>query len=115
MRLKSVPKQCVNDRLRNGRTCLECYFSQVNEKNLWTGTQRCWDAGCIEADMPETETCTVTRFESHAPRGGINPMSAIAICNLSCGHGVTYDPCSADDRPSYCERCGRRIEWGNRA
>ena len=56
MRLKDNPSACVEPEYRNGRTCRECYFSQVNEKNQWTGTQRCWNAGCIVAETGETPT-----------------------------------------------------------
>jgi len=40
------PKGCVNETLRSGRSCLECYYSQV-ENNMWTGSQRCWNAQCL--------------------------------------------------------------------
>lgn len=54
MRLRDNPSACVEPEYRRERTCRECYFSQVNEKNQWTGTQRCWNAGCIEADTGDT-------------------------------------------------------------
>ena len=53
MRLKDNPSACVEPEYRKERTCLECYFSQVNEKNQWTGTQRCWNSQCLVADVPE--------------------------------------------------------------
>lgn len=56
MRLKDNSNACVEPDYRGERTCRECYFSQVNEKNQWTGSQRCWNAGCIEADTSEMPT-----------------------------------------------------------
>lgn len=47
MKVKDNPSACVDQRERGTRTCKECYFSHVNDRNQWTGTQRCFDAGCI--------------------------------------------------------------------
>lgn len=45
MRIKDNPNGCMDERKRGNRTCIECYYSQVNERNQWTGSQRCWDKG----------------------------------------------------------------------
>lgn len=49
MRIESNPNGCVDQRKRGERTCAECYWSQVNEKNQWTGSERCWNAQCLVA------------------------------------------------------------------
>ena len=55
IRLKDSPEGCVDPRRRGERTCTECYFSQVNDRNQWTGNERCWDAQCIVMDVRETK------------------------------------------------------------
>jgi len=53
MRLKDNPQGCSNPDKRGNRTCVECYYAQVNEHNQWTGNQRCWNAQCLVADARE--------------------------------------------------------------
>lgn len=48
MRTKDNPRGCVDERRRDGRTCRECYWSQVRD-GQWTGGERCWNAQCIVA------------------------------------------------------------------
>lgn len=50
MKLKDNPSGCVDPQRRGERTCIECYYAQVNDKNQWTGNERCWNAQCIVAE-----------------------------------------------------------------
>ena len=50
MKLMDNPSACVDERRRAGRACGECYFSQVDGKNQWTGSGRCWNASCLVYD-----------------------------------------------------------------
>ena len=52
MGLISVKNNCVNPDLRGNQSCVECYFSQV-EDNTWVGSQGCWRTGCIASDLNE--------------------------------------------------------------
>lgn len=47
-RLKDNPQGCVDERRRDGRTCRECYWSQVRN-GQWAGGERCWNAQCLVA------------------------------------------------------------------
>lgn len=51
-----------------GRTdCVACYWSHVDASNQWTGTDECWNSGCITSvPMPER---TYTGHELDAPLG----------------------------------------------
>lgn len=40
------PRGCVDERRRDGRTCRECYWSQVRD-GQWTGCERCYNAQCL--------------------------------------------------------------------
>lgn len=40
---------CVNAALRDGRTCVSCYYSQT-KGCTWQGTQACFNAGCVKLD-----------------------------------------------------------------
>lgn len=46
-RIKDNPRACVNEKLRGERTCKECYWSQVDAKGQWTGSERCWNSQCL--------------------------------------------------------------------
>lgn len=39
---------CWNPEMRGDKTCKECYFSQVNERNQWVGSQKCYNSGCLK-------------------------------------------------------------------
>ena len=54
MRIESNSNGCVDESKRGERTCAECYWSQVNEKNQWTGDERCWNAQCLVAKKEES-------------------------------------------------------------
>ena len=54
-RLKDDPEGCVDQQRRGERSCLECYLSQVNDENEWTGGERRLDAQCVVMDVKETE------------------------------------------------------------
>ena len=43
-----APENCWNPKNRGCKSCKECYFSQVNESNKWTGSQKCFNAGCLK-------------------------------------------------------------------
>lgn len=45
--LRDNPEGCVDPKRRGKRTCLECFWAQVNNENKWTGNKRCWNALCI--------------------------------------------------------------------
>lgn len=53
MRLNDNPSGCVDQHKRGNRTCIECWYAQVNERNQWTGNQRCWNSECIVPDTRE--------------------------------------------------------------
>ncbi len=55
IRIKDNPDGCVNPSKRGERTCTQCYWSQVNERNQWTGDQRCWNAQCLVADIKKEQ------------------------------------------------------------
>lgn len=40
------PSGCIDEFLRDGRSCIECYFSHVRDCE-WTGTEACWNAQCV--------------------------------------------------------------------
>ena len=48
--LKDVPENCVFPTFRGQRSCCECYYSQTHE-GQWTGSNRCWSAGCLALDV----------------------------------------------------------------
>lgn len=49
------PSECIDMVLRNGRTCTECYFSQIHDGE-WTGTEACWNAQCIISEQATNAT-----------------------------------------------------------
>ena len=49
VKIENNPSACVNESLRGERTCAECYWSQVNSKNQWTGNDECWNSQCLVA------------------------------------------------------------------
>ena len=49
MRIESNPNGCVDQSKRGERSCIECYYAQVNDRNQWTGNERCWKAQCLVA------------------------------------------------------------------
>lgn len=49
MRIENDQQACVDESKRGERTCAECYWSQVDENNRWTGDERCWNAQCLVA------------------------------------------------------------------
>lgn len=62
---KSNPDGCVCPDLRGSRTCIECYNSQCNDKNQWTGSRTCWDAQCLVLDEEHSDPC----YRSYAYKG----------------------------------------------
>lgn len=51
MGLISVESKCQAPDKRGDKTCVECYFSQVDNRNSWVGSQRCWRSACIAMDL----------------------------------------------------------------
>ena len=47
-RIIDNPQACVNGCKRAGKTCKECYFSQV-KGNTWQGNEACFNVGCLKA------------------------------------------------------------------
>lgn len=48
-RIIANPHGCCDKRKRGNKSCVECYYSQVNSRNQWIGTRDCFDAPCIKA------------------------------------------------------------------
>lgn len=46
----SNPAGCADPRERGDRTCVACYWSHVNDRNQWCGTDECWNSGCLTPD-----------------------------------------------------------------
>lgn len=43
------PAGCWKAEGEKPASCKACHHSHVNEKNQWTGSQRCWNAQCLVA------------------------------------------------------------------
>lgn len=48
--IKSKLEGCVNPKRKGNKTCIECYYSQV-EDNTWRGPQDCYNAQCLVLDV----------------------------------------------------------------
>lgn len=48
--IKSNPDGCVNPERMGNKSCIECYYSQV-ESNTWCGSKSCWNAQCLVLDV----------------------------------------------------------------
>jgi len=48
--IKEKPESCVNADLRGDKNCVKCYGDQC-VGGTWTGSQSCWEAGCIQLDI----------------------------------------------------------------
>ena len=44
------PEGCTNPDLRGDRTCSQCFWAHVNERNQWTGSDLCWEAACLTSE-----------------------------------------------------------------
>ena len=60
--IKSNPEGCVCPNIRGNHSCVECYYSQVNEHNQWVGSQSCWDAQCIVLDAARLSESDRAKF-----------------------------------------------------
>lgn len=69
MGLISVKSKCVNPDLRGNRSCVECYFSQV-EGNTWVGSQGCWRTACIASDLNSMHVDRLERIVSTLREAG---------------------------------------------
>lgn len=46
---------CWKDEKDRPDSFFDCYWSKVNENNQWCGSDRCWNAGCLEAEKRAKE------------------------------------------------------------
>lgn len=42
------PQGCWKNEGEKPASCKACYYAQVNEKNQWRGSQKCWDSQCLK-------------------------------------------------------------------